>query len=723
MSENLSDEAPEKPSGGAARLGGVHAIAAGGPTLFAPFAAVLLSLNGAPAIPVAIAALSAAPLAAAVAAAVSGGVRSVTLALATLPIAAAAVWVSWLTGGGVSPALPWIVAATVSIGLFGGRNSALAAAALGVAMAAGLAVLPEPTGGYEAFRTREERELTALLSWGLAAVSAAGGVWAAIGSWAEALPPLRHPTIKARQALSRLAENAGACALRIGGDGRIVQALGAVDETLDLPREEVKGLPVTEILHPDDAAATAAHLTAARAAARAPRRKGEDAPGESFDPLTLRVRTRLGGYRWVEASFASSIGFPAPQGAGEETDAMLVLRERWRPLSEDLSPEDEDRSAFLAQIGSSLRDELTEVVGYAEIMKTELFGPLGGERYREYARLAHDSGERLLERVEELLDLASLEAGGRLSTAQIADPTPLIDGAVRLVRSQAERAGVSVRADIPADAPHVRIDRRALRRVLVNLLLDAVRRGSIGDQAHLRVTSEDGAIRFVTELERGAAPQPTEEAPAAPERAVVEGAAEAARLAGEARFGRLVTHSFVERLGGALMFHADAAAQPAEESGEEAKRQQLAEAILPLEPPAALEDSESRSLPIGAPRARSRSRRAEQAAARKSAAGKTPASTGPSRVVAPPVYDDGDDEEGAPPLSAEKQTELARRFEEDLRRENAAAAQRKAAEKTEKPAPEPSGTGREPGPETGEDEVDRPLFAPGSPRSPRERAG
>lgn len=724
LSENLRVEGADKPSGGAARLSGIRAVAAAGPVLFAAFGAVLLTVNGAPAIPIAIAALSAAPLAAMVAAAASGGVRSSAIALATLPIALAALWLAWATGGGLSPALPWIIAAAVNVGLFGGRHSAAAAAGLGVVMAGALAVLPEPSVSYEAFRSREERELTALVSWGLAAVSAAAGVWAAIGAWAEALPPLRHPTILARQALSQLAQNAGACALRIGGDGRIVQALGAVDETLDLPREDIKGLPITEILHPDDAAATAAHLAAARNAAREPKRRGETPDGASFDPLTLRIRTRLGGFRWIEGSFSSAAGFPAPQGVGEDGDAILVLRERWRPLSDDLAPQDDDRSAFLAQIGGSLRDELTEVVGYAEIMKTELFGPLGGERYREYARLAHDSGERLLERIEELLDLSSLEAGGRLAAAEIADPTPLIDGAVRLVRSPAERAGVSVKADIPADTPHVRIDRRALRRVLVNLLLDAVRRGSIGDRAHLRVSSEDGAIHFVTTLEHGHAPALDVDQEAGSvtaggdaSRAAVEGAAEAARLAGEARFGRLVAHSFAERLGGALVYHADAAAPvPSEAEDDDAPRETvLAEAILPLEPPAALEDGETRPKPIAAPRERPRRARTEQNGAAKTGKSKSQKgqAAGPMVVAPPSMADDGEVDSG--PLSAEKQTEMAKRFEEDLKREraNAAAKAKDLRDNAKKSGAE---AGDEAGASESEDEVDRPLFAPGSRR-------
>ncbi|MEL6980161.1 MAG: hypothetical protein AAGM38_15965 [Pseudomonadota bacterium] len=709
MSKNDRAEGGEARAGGAARLSGAHALGAAGATLFAPFSATLLTLNGAPTATAAITALAAAPLAATCAAAAGGGASSRAVALATIPVALGATWTAWITGGPASPAIAWIFASAVAIALFWGRFGALLAASLALGAAAFLIAAPDPALSYAPFRPIEERELLAIGSWSAAMLAVCAAAWAAVGAWRDALPPLRHPTILAREALGRVAEDAAVCALRIGSKGVIIQAVGGVERALDLPRDQIKGAPIEDILHPDDAGPTRERLNVARMAGG-----GDAAP----DRLTLRVRSRLGGYRWVEAFAADAAGFPASPGGADPGGALLVLRERWRPLQEDLTPADPARSAFLAQMNASLKDDLTEVVGYAEIMKSELFGPLGGERYREYARLAHDSGARLLERMEELLDLASLEAGAPLATEDLADATPLIDGAVRVARAKAETIGVQVKADIAADAPHVRIDRRALRRVLVALLLDSVRRTQIGDGVRLTAEAEDGAMRFAVLAEPRERADDAEPAGGA----VSETDAASGGLretGGAARFGRLVAETLVERLGGAIAFYDDAGA----ETGAT-----LCDVLLPVTPPTAMESAETRPRPIphlkprpekadaGAEHSGGRDRDAKArraglaligafpglSAARRPAAPR-PAPKTPA-LVAAPTYTVAD-EDDADPLSAERQTEMALQFEEDLQRE------RRGKAPSADPGDNAASTAANGRPKTA-DEVELPLFEP-----------
>ncbi|MEM9726581.1 MAG: PAS domain-containing sensor histidine kinase [Pseudomonadota bacterium] len=687
-----------------ARLSPAQAAAAAAPALFAVFGAALLNANGAPWTLAALAGVSAAPLAAAAAAAAGGALRAHAMAWASLPLALGASWTAWVTGGGLSPALPWVLAAMLGVGLFGGRLAPLAAG-MGALLAGGaLAVAPPPPEAFAPFRSADERALLALIGWGGAAFASAMSVWAARDAWADALPPLRHPTVLAREALGRLADVSATCALRVDGEGRVVQAIGSVERALDLPRGEIADLPLSEVLHPDDAAATATHLSAAHAAGAAPKRADGGDPG-SFEPLTLRVRTRLGGYRWVEASFTDAAIFPTPGATGRSSgaDAMLILRERWRPIQDDLNGSDTERGAFLAQVGGALREEVTEVVGYSEILKNELFGPLGGDRYREYARLAHDGGERLLERIEELLDLASLEAGAPLSAGEIADPTPLIDGVARLVRSAAAREGVAVKTEIPAAPPHVRIDRRALRRVLVTMMLDAVRHARLGDVVRLRVGSEDGAIHFTT-LTGAAEPSGSGETVGAADPAPRD-TRDPAQLVGQARFGRLVAQSLVERLGGALVFHIEPGeVPPAADPGEAT----LAEVLLPLEPGQSRDQPLERLQPIAEPKRRRIVKRA--AVSDQAAPGSARPSVGASAVVAPPLGA-SETEETDDPLDAERQSEMARRFEEDLKRDRQATIDA-AVPPSDQPVGSGANGGREKPPERDLDDVERPLFAP-----------
>lgn len=708
--------AAARPAAATARLSGAQAVGASGAALFAPVAGVYLTLNGAPPVAVAAACLSAAPLTAAAAAATGGALSARAIALAAAPLAVAAAWAAWSTGGATSPLAIWILVAVATAALFGGRLGAILAAALGLAIAAFLAFAPPPGEFYIAFRSRDEREWIAAGSIALAGLGLATTAWAAIGAWADALPALRHPTILARRALGQLAEESAACALRIAADGRVAQAVGAVERTLDLPRDQVKGMPLTAILHPDDGEAVAEHIAAAHNAAAPPgddaprtrRRRDQAAPtSTAFEPLTVRVKSRLGGYRWVEAAFVGADRFPRPVGLEPEREAMVVLRERWRPLQDDFGAGPREQTAFLAQMNDALRDELTEVVGYAEILKNELFGPLGGDRYREYARLAHDGGARLLERLEDLLDLAALEAGGPLHGPGVVDTAPVIDGAVRLVRALAEGRGVAVTAHIPADSPAVAIDRRALRRLLVTFLLDGIRQSQIGDQLDIRATVEDGAIRFAVVASR-AHPDAHSDAGAALQEAASHGVpVQDDATPDDRRFGRLVARTLVDRLGGALTFFnaVDAAAR---DLGD-AEERLLIEAVLPLDPGATSETAPARPKPIAAPKAKhaSDARSAAPAARRRQTSG---GAKGPS-VVSPPTTT-WREEGPLAAFSAEKQTEMARRFEEDLKRERADAGQdggpnagrdRDAASST--------------GPGSDDDAVDRPLFAPDQKRT------
>lgn len=626
------------PAPARARFSGMRAIAAAAPALFAPAAALAIALAGAAdsaaqTITLAAAALGAAPLAAIAAIGLTKPLRGGALALACLPIALAGALAAWLGGGVLSPAGPWIFAALASAAMLGGVRWAAGAAALGLVIGVALLAAPEPPVRLGGFAARGDRELAATLSWVLALVSLASVAWAALASWAEALPPLRHPTIAARRSLAALAETSGVCALRVDSRGRIVQALGAADDTLEMPRRALIGLTLSELAHPDDRDALAALLRREKRARAEPKASeaaeastgkdgasGHSSGANGVTPLVLRTRSRFGGYRWLEAMAAPASGFPPPPPAprartgqtstpdtdsaasllaASPDDVMLTLRVRWRSEREIGRGGDAQDAELLAHVNSALRERLKSVVGYTEILKNELFGPIGSPRYRDYARRAHEDGADLLELVDELLDLAEIEAGRYGAQMELLDPVPILDGALRLMSARAERAGVELVADTPPSTPYVRVDRRALRRVLVNMLSDAVRSADMGDKLTLRTRAEEGAIEFQLTATRSAVAGPgfaaiegeagassaraDDGSPAllpAPE-ATATGAAqdlEAEADDNDARLGRMIAANLAERLGGSLVFTVDLHGAPQEPGTERL----YAEAILPL---------------------------------------------------------------------------------------------------------------------------------------------
>lgn len=595
-----------KPGGAIARLGGVEGLAAAGPALFAPFAILALSLESGPLWAMGLALAGAAPLAAAAGIASTRPLLAARFALAMAPLALVAAWFAWSTGGPLSSYAPWPFAAIAGMALLGGRVGALLAAALGLAIGAALALLPDPPMRLDTFAPREQRAAVAALSWTLASIGVAAAAWAAVRAWTDALPPLRHPTAAARRALSLTAQGAEICALRIGSTGAVTQVLGAVQETLGLTRDDVRGAQLSGVVHPDDAALLAAMFAQVRGAAT---ETSGDAPPAGPPGVAARLLSPSGGYRWCEARVVAAETFPSPPSGARPDDVVVLIRARWRPDDEIDTPLDKDQSQFLAQVSGALQQTAASVVGYTDVIKSEVFGPLGAESYREHAQSAHSAGTRLKELIDELVDLAHIEAGRlggdrpleRSQDQERVDPVPLIDGALRQVKSRAERKGVALSVEIAPNMPFLAVDRRAFRRAIALMLLDAVDRGAMGDLAALNVAAEDGLARFAVlttprpsttlvgaeETPRLAAPAAKKPDPfAAAQPGPADPAAEEAsdptgpRTETEVRLGRLVAERLIGRMGGEVMF-AGGLGEAAAGSGFSAENRMLyAEAIL-----------------------------------------------------------------------------------------------------------------------------------------------
>jgi signal transduction histidine kinase len=140
------------------------------------------------------------------------------------------------------------------------------------------------------------------------------------------------------------------------------------------------------------------------------------------------------------------------------------------------------KSAFLASMSHELRTPLNAVIGFSDLIRERVLGDINPAKYGEYIDDIHSSGRHLLGLIDDILDLAKIEAGKRRFL-----PVDLnLEGAVRdalsLVRTQAAKAGVALRTDIePRSA--LRADERATIQILANLLSNAVKFTSAGGTA------------------------------------------------------------------------------------------------------------------------------------------------------------------------------------------------------------------------------------------------
>lgn len=132
------------------------------------------------------------------------------------------------------------------------------------------------------------------------------------------------------------------------------------------------------------------------------------------------------------------------------------------------------KSEFLANISHELRTPLNAIIGFSDIMRSRMFGPLGSQKYDEYADDIHHSGSFLLGVINDVLDMSKIEAGRFELSPEPMNLHELLDDTLRIIKVQAEDAGISVGQKIPENL-EMEADRRAVKQILLNLLSNAVK--------------------------------------------------------------------------------------------------------------------------------------------------------------------------------------------------------------------------------------------------------
>jgi PAS domain S-box-containing protein len=133
------------------------------------------------------------------------------------------------------------------------------------------------------------------------------------------------------------------------------------------------------------------------------------------------------------------------------------------------------KSEFLANMSHELRTPLNAIIGFSEVIADGLFGPVGSSRYADYATDIKQSGEHLLQIINDLLDLSKLEAGKQPLHESEFIAAELAEATLRLTRQRAHEAGVTLSIAFPGDMPALHADERLMKQVLINLLSNAVK--------------------------------------------------------------------------------------------------------------------------------------------------------------------------------------------------------------------------------------------------------
>jgi two-component system, cell cycle sensor histidine kinase PleC len=148
------------------------------------------------------------------------------------------------------------------------------------------------------------------------------------------------------------------------------------------------------------------------------------------------------------------------------------------------------KSEFLANMSHELRTPLNAINGFSEIMAGEMFGPLGDAKYKGYAADILKSGQHLLSLINDVLDMAKIEAGKLTLHYETVSLKEVVDDAARLMRGKIEEAGLSLLVDAP-ELPEIDADYRGLKQVVLNLVSNAVKFTPTGGQIVVAVSRED----------------------------------------------------------------------------------------------------------------------------------------------------------------------------------------------------------------------------------------
>ena len=249
----------------------------------------------------------------------------------------------------------------------------------------------------------------------------------------------------------------------------------------------------------------------------APEDWDQDLVGRAFDSLAGDSERQAARAALVimRETGTSSVGFSPPlapdrffavelRGLGGDEGVAVVRdasRERAHEAFLDQARAEAEsvanaRSRFLANMSHELRTPLNAIIGFSDIMRSKLFGPLS-ERYAEYAGLIHESGGHLLDLINDVLDMSKIEADRFSLTLEPFDAREAVSSALRLTRVQADTAKIGLRGALPPQPIEVTADRRAIKQIVLNLVSNALKFTPAGGQVNVLAREVGGQFEII----------------------------------------------------------------------------------------------------------------------------------------------------------------------------------------------------------------------------------
>ena len=387
--------------------------------------------------------------------------RALLLALWT----AAGAGACGLLGGLSGPLAPWCLAPVAAATLLGRRRLMAEAAALAV-LGAALAALAQAAGLEPAPPAEPLRFMLSLLALATLGLGLAAGL----------ARSARTQAAGGRSDLEDLLLQQPHLILALSPEGAVLSAYGAPPPGVT---EHSLALGLKTLVAPAELSVLADAMDSALRGGPAELICVSAADAERFLAITLRASG--------DGRLFAAVRDATAQHAHE---ARLI---EGKVQAEALNS---GKSRFLANMSHELRTPLNTIMGFSDIMKARLFGPMPA-KYGEYAELIHESGRHLLDLINDLLDMSKIEAERFQLQIEAFDARDPVSAALRLMRTQADAAGLSLRAVLPSDPLDVEADARAIKQIALNLLSNAIKFTPRGGQVTATLSRQDDGLELV----------------------------------------------------------------------------------------------------------------------------------------------------------------------------------------------------------------------------------
>jgi PAS domain S-box-containing protein len=276
------------------------------------------------------------------------------------------------------------------------------------------------------------------------------------------------------QDLSAILDTATDGVVVLDADGAIESVNASAEALFGLDAHEMRGMPFGDLLTPESRQSALDYLSGLRDSGVASLlnegRELEARAGPGSIPLFMT----MGRISSDEGERFCAVLRDITHWKRSEAELVAARR-----TAEDASKQ---KSEFLARVSHEIRTPLNAIIGFAEVMIEERFGPVENERYREYLRDIRTSGEHVVSLVNDLLDISKIEAG-KLDLHFSAVPlNDLVRDCMGLMQPQANRAHVVLRSSLSRDVPAIVADARTLRQIVLNLLSNSTKFTGPGGQ-------------------------------------------------------------------------------------------------------------------------------------------------------------------------------------------------------------------------------------------------